>query len=134
VHQLLLAMTSFEDRWNSKYNYDYVFLNEVQLPVQRRLVSNHRQEPFADDFKQLTAAATRSRCQYGLVPKEHWEEPAWIDQQKAQHVRETATYMYGGCPCFKRVLDLELLFLGDSQSYRRMCRYQASSAGRSTCC
>lgn len=41
-----------------------------------------------DDFKRLTSSIASGPCTYGLVPKEHWEEPAWIDETKAAAARQ----------------------------------------------
>lgn len=41
-----------------------------------------------EDFKRHTSAIASGPCTYGLVPKEHWEEPAWIDETKAAAARQ----------------------------------------------
>lgn len=91
--ELVKSIRSVEDRFNRKHGYDWVFLNDV---------------PFDEEFKNVTSSLTSGKTYYGLVPKEHWSYPDWIDQRRAaQTRRETATrYMYG-----------------DSESYRHMCRF-----------
>ena len=91
--ELVRSIRSVEDRFNHHHHYDWVFLNDV---------------PFDDEFKAVTSSLTSGNSYYGLVPKEHWSYPSWIDQSRAAQVRkETATrYMYG-----------------DSESYRHMCRF-----------
>ncbi|MCJ1377761.1 alpha 1,2-mannosyltransferase 2.4.1 [Xylographa soralifera] len=91
--ELVKSIRSVEDRFNRHHGYDWVFLNDV---------------PFDEEFKNVTSSLTSGNTYYGLVPKEHWSYPDWIDQrQAAQTRRETATqYMYGG-----------------SESYRHMCRF-----------
>jgi len=50
LHQLRWSMRQLEDRFNHKYNYPYVFLNEV---------------PFSEEFKKLTSALTKGKTEYG---------------------------------------------------------------------
>ena len=50
LHQLRFSMRQFEDRWNKKYNYPYVFLND---------------EEFTEEFKKYTSAMTQSKTKYG---------------------------------------------------------------------
>ncbi|KAF0521234.1 glycosyltransferase family 15 protein [Gigaspora margarita] len=50
LDRLLITMENFEDRWNKKYNYPYVFLND---------------EEFTQEFKDLTKSKTQSETQYG---------------------------------------------------------------------
>jgi len=44
-------MRQLEDRFNKKYNYPYVFLNDV---------------PFTEEFKELTSALTKGKTEYGM--------------------------------------------------------------------
>ncbi|CAG8455868.1 25566_t:CDS:2 [Dentiscutata erythropus] len=62
------TMRDLEDRFNRKYNYPYVFLND---------------EPFTEEFKNFTKAMTKAKVEYGLVPKEHWSIPDFIDKELA---------------------------------------------------
>lgn len=48
---------------------------------------------------------------YGLVPQEHWLEPAWIDQERAAESR-------------KKMKEAKVIY-GGNEAYRRMCRYQS---------
>jgi alpha 1,2-mannosyltransferase len=90
------AMRQLEDRFNQKFNYPYVFLNE---------------EYFTDEFKQKTASLTRATVHYGKIDADHWGYPDFINQTKAAECRqemESREVIYGG-----------------SESYRHMCRYQS---------
>lgn len=60
--ELLESIKQMEDRFNWWAGYDYVFLND---------------EPFDDDFKKYTQLMTRSKCKYGLIPAETWNQPDW---------------------------------------------------------
>ncbi|OBA24299.1 glycosyl transferase [Metschnikowia bicuspidata var. bicuspidata NRRL YB-4993] len=96
LYDLLPAIRNVEDRFNRKFHYDWIFLND---------------EPFSEEFKRVTGSIVSGTAKYGLVPKEHWGYPAWIDQEKAKKSRddmEKARIIYGG-----------------SESYRHMCRYES---------
>ncbi|KAI9262104.1 nucleotide-diphospho-sugar transferase [Sporodiniella umbellata] len=96
LYALRSSMRYLEDRFNHKYNYPWIFLNE---------------QPFTDEFKNLTSMMTNAEVHYGLVPKEHWSYPEWIDQEHAAE-------------CRKDLEDRGIIY-GGSESYRHMCRYQS---------
>jgi hypothetical protein len=73
VWEIAKSIRHVEDRFNRKFNYDWVFLND---------------KPFDSQFKKVTSALTSGKAKYGLIPKEHWGFPEWIDQEKARKVRE----------------------------------------------
>lgn len=50
LHEFRWTMRQLEDRFNHKYNYPYVFLNDV---------------PFSEEFKKLTSALTKAKTEYG---------------------------------------------------------------------
>ncbi|RIB26314.1 Glycosyltransferase Family 15 protein [Gigaspora rosea] len=88
------TMRQIEDRFNHKYNYPYVFLNDV---------------PFSQEFINFTKAMTKAKTEYGLVPKEHWSFPNHIDIELVnKNMQEMAN---NGIP------------FGSSLSYRHMCRF-----------
>ncbi|KAJ7784885.1 glycosyltransferase family 15 protein [Mycena maculata] len=90
------SMTQLEDKFNRKFGYPYVFLNEV---------------PFTEEFKQEITALTSAPVQFGLIPPEHWYQPSWIDESRASAARE-------------RMGKAHVIY-GDSISYRNMCRFQS---------
>ena len=56
-------------------------------------------EPFSDEFKKYTSGVASGPCSYGLVEAEDWQDPVWIDQDKAKTAREgmeKAGVIYGG--------------------------------------
>lgn len=67
------SIKQIEDRFNRKYHYDWVFLND---------------KPFDDHFKRVIKNLVSGTAKFGLIPKEHWSFPEWIDQDKAARVRE----------------------------------------------
>lgn len=96
VWEISRSIRQVEDRFNHKYNYDWVFLNDAD---------------FNDEFKKVTTALTSGRAKYGKIDKEHWGFPEWIDQDKAKKVRED--------------MHERKIIYGDSVSYRHMCRYES---------
>jgi len=93
---VLISMKQLEDRFNKKFRYDYVFLNEV---------------PFTEEFKTRTTEITDSKTKYGLIPHDHWFQPNWINETKASAARadmEKNNVIYGG-----------------SLPYRNMCRFNS---------
>mgnify|MGYP001578482761 FL=1 len=72
------------DRFNKDYNYPYTFLND---------------EPFSDEFKKYTSGVASGPCTYGTIDPMDWNDPDWIDQDKAREAREgmeKAGVIYGG--------------------------------------
>ncbi|KAI9136025.1 nucleotide-diphospho-sugar transferase [Paraphysoderma sedebokerense] len=92
--QLVNTLIQFEYVFNSKYNYPYVFLNNV---------------PFTEEFKKGVQKITRARVKFGLVPRRHWEYPDWVNQTYAKECRDD--------------LQRKNIIYGGSESYRFMCRY-----------
>jgi alpha 1,2-mannosyltransferase len=96
VWEIAKSIRQVEDRFNRKFNYDWVFLND---------------DDFNDEFKKVTTALVSGTTKYGKIPKEHWSFPEWIDQDKAAKVREE--------------MKEKKIIYGDSISYRHMCRYES---------
>ncbi|KAF8447942.1 glycosyltransferase family 15 protein [Boletus edulis BED1] len=93
---IMSSMKQLEDRFNRKFNYPYVLLND---------------EPFTEEFKKYISALTHADVEFGLIPKEHWVQPPWIDEKKASAAREgmvNQNVIYGG-----------------SVPYRNMCRFNS---------
>jgi hypothetical protein len=98
---IIASMKQMEDRFNKKFHYPYVFLNE---------------QPFSDQFKtcvyffifldsrlidicRRVTELTDSNVQFGLIPRDHWYQPDWIDETKATAAREDMIknqVIYGG--------------------------------------
>ncbi|KAF7533652.1 hypothetical protein G7Z17_g13476 [Cylindrodendrum hubeiense] len=96
VWEIAESIRQVEDRFNRRYGYDWVFLND---------------QPFDDNFKKVTTSLVSGTTHYGLIPEEHWSFPEWIDQDKAKKVRED--------------MKERKIIYGDSISYRHMCRFES---------
>lgn len=90
------SMRSLEDRFNRKYHYDWVFLNDV---------------PFTEEFKEATTFMASGNTKYGLIPPDHWNCPSWINQTQYEIN-------------LKKMHHKGVLY-GDSKSYRNMCRFNS---------
>lgn len=90
------SIRQVEDRFNRNHHYDWVFLND---------------KPFDETFIKVTTALVSGKTKYGLIPKEHWSFPDFIDQDKAREVRED-------------MAERKIIY-GDSISYRHMCRFES---------
>ncbi|ODN76704.1 hypothetical protein L202_05338 [Cryptococcus amylolentus CBS 6039] len=92
--QILDSMRQMEDRFNHWARYDYVFLND---------------DDFTEEFKRYTQALTKAKCHYGKVDAEDWNQPSWIDEEKAAAARQ-------------KLVEAKVIY-GDSVPYRNMCRF-----------
>ncbi|KAF2240002.1 glycosyltransferase family 15 protein [Viridothelium virens] len=96
VWEISRSIRQVEDRFNRRYHYDWVFLND---------------NDFDDQFIKVTTALVSGKTRYGKIASDHWSYPSFIDQEKAKEARED----YGR----RKVI------YGDSVSYRHMCRYES---------
>ncbi|KAG0170531.1 alpha 1,2-mannosyltransferase 2.4.1 [Apophysomyces sp. BC1015] len=65
LYGMLSSMRDLEDRFNHKFGYPWIFLND---------------EPFTEEFKSHTTAITHGKTYYGLVDKskeEHGSATIW---------------------------------------------------------
>ncbi|KAG7660529.1 KRE2 [[Candida] subhashii] len=90
------TMQQLEDRFNKKFKYDWVFLNNEQ---------------FSPDFINTTSAIASGRVKHVLIPMKYWSYPWWIDQDKAANTREE--------------MKAQKIIYGGSESYRHMCRFKS---------
>ncbi|KAG9048689.1 alpha 1,2-mannosyltransferase 2.4.1 [Tulasnella sp. UAMH 9824] len=93
---VLESIKQNEDRFNKRYGYPYVFLNE---------------EPFSADFIKYTTEVVSTKTEYGLIPHDHWYQPKWIDEDRAKANR-------------KKMEDKQVIY-GGSVPYRNMCRFNS---------
>ncbi|CAL9731828.1 probable mannosyltransferase Yur1p [Monosporozyma unispora] len=90
------SMRQLEDRFNRRYHYDWVFLNDV---------------PFTPEFKEATTFMASGDAQYALIPPEDWNCPSSINQ--TQFEINLAQMQDDG------------VLYGNSKSYRNMCRFNS---------
>ncbi|KAG5728003.1 Glycolipid 2-alpha-mannosyltransferase [Termitomyces sp. T112] len=96
LNGVVSSVKQMEDRFNKKFQYPYVFLNE---------------NPFEESFKKRVSKLTDAKVEFGLIPREHWFQPDSIDEVRASAAREDMAknnVIYGG-----------------SVPYRNMCRFNS---------
>lgn len=96
VWEIAASIKQIEDRFNGRYHYDWVFLND---------------KDFDSTFKRVVGALVSGTAKFGKIPREQWSFPAHIDVDKAAQVRQ-------------QMKEADIIY-GDSVSYRHMCRYQS---------
>ncbi|KAL8807918.1 MAG: hypothetical protein Q9182_000384 [Xanthomendoza sp. 2 TL-2023] len=94
--EIVKSIRQVEDRFNRKFHYDWVFLND---------------KPFDEAFKNVTTSLVSGKTHYGEISLEHWSFPEFIDTDKARRVREDMAQ--------------RKIIYGDSISYRHMCRFES---------
>lgn len=92
------AIRTFEQRFNSKFKYPYVFLNDKE---------------FTEEFKAKMQERTNGLAKFGKVEPENWEMPKEIDRGKA--MQEWKKMGAKGVP------------YADRESYHNMCRFFSRS-------
>ncbi|KAJ7717048.1 glycosyltransferase family 15 protein [Mycena metata] len=90
------SVSQMQDKFNKHCNYPWVFLNE---------------EPFTEDFKREMTNLTNGSVSFGLIPREHWFQPAWIDEDLARAGRD-------------KMVAQDIIY-AESVPYRNMCRFNS---------
>lgn len=96
LNDILGTIRNLEDRFNKNYHYDWVFLNEVD---------------YSENFKKQVSKFVSGEARFGVIPKEHWSYPDFINQEKARESREK--------------MEEEGIIYGGLESYRHMCRFNS---------
>lgn len=93
---IISSLNDFENTFNKKYKYPYVFLND---------------DIFTNHFKEQIKKVISSTVEFGQLTKEQWGPPPWIDHKKMEQN-------------MKQMKNSKIIY-GDSLSYRNMCRFFA---------
>ncbi|KAK3679738.1 putative mannosyltransferase ktr4 [Recurvomyces mirabilis] len=93
---LVQSMQDLERTWNHKFNYPWTFLND---------------EPFTQEFKDVTRANTKANISYLQIPAAHWDVPSWINEEL---MHESAN-----------MLEEEDIQYAHMKSYHQMCRWNS---------
>ncbi|CED85435.1 glycosyltransferase family 15 protein [Phaffia rhodozyma] len=70
---IIPSIQQMEDRFNWWAGYDWVFLNDQE---------------FSEEFKKYTQQIVSTTAHYGLISPEEWNQPDWIDENKAAAARD----------------------------------------------
>lgn len=90
---IVSTINQVESTFNSKYEYPYVFLNDVN---------------FTDTFMSTVSRLTNANTLFGKIEQDMWGYPDYINQTYAAE-------------CRQRMKDQGVPY-GSSESYRHMCR------------
>ncbi|KAF8654070.1 hypothetical protein AX16_003603 [Volvariella volvacea WC 439] len=96
LNGVISSIKQNEDRFNKKFQYPYVLLNE---------------QPFDPNFKVRVQEITDAPVQFGLIQPDHWHQPDWIDEARASAAREK--------------MQKDNVIYGGSLPYRNMCRFNS---------
>jgi alpha 1,2-mannosyltransferase len=96
------SLKQMEDRFNKRFRYPYVFLNEEPFTDEfkecvTRWISLHSTHSLA--WRRRVTELTDATLEFGLIPSDHWHQPDWIDEEKASAAREQMAknnVIYGG--------------------------------------
>lgn len=94
LKDIAASIASFEDVFNRKFGYPYVFLND---------------DDFTDDFKRGVEKAISTTAKFGKLKQSEWGYPPWIDQARATEAMAK--------------LDRDGVIYGGMLSYHHMCRF-----------
>lgn len=95
LEEMLQSMHDLEITWNHKFNYPWTFFND---------------EPFTEEFKRRTRAATSAAVRFEIIPAAHWEIPQWINMDL---YHESVS-----------LLEKDVQYMG-KKSYHQMCRWNS---------
>ncbi len=72
LYDIMKSIRQIEDRFNHKFNYDWVFLNDQQ---------------FSFRFIETTSDLVSGNTYYGYIPlKDQWSIPKWVNKKRAKKV------------------------------------------------
>ncbi|KDE03062.1 hypothetical protein MVLG_06423 [Microbotryum lychnidis-dioicae p1A1 Lamole] len=100
LYELLESVREMEDRFNHKYGYPWIFLNN---------------EPFTEEFKERTSQFTSGECSYGLIDPSEWPTGNSMPENINVTLATERISAMGQKP----------IPYGGSITYRKMCRYQS---------
>ncbi|CDR47761.1 CYFA0S37e00342g1_1 [Cyberlindnera fabianii] len=89
------SIKQVQDRFNNKFNYDWVFLSRTEL---------------SEEFKSQTSSAITGNTKFGLIPERYSDYPEWINSDDAKDAF--------------RAMNENSLIPGDSASIRFDNRYK----------
>lgn len=75
---------------------------------------------------------SKSSMEFGIIPRDFWYQPSWIDEEKATAARkqmEADNVIYGGVLFLITRFKCTLCDISGSLSYRNMCRFNSGVRG-----
>eukprot|EP01135_Chromosphaera_perkinsii_P002530 Nk52_evm46s224 gene=Nk52_evmTU46s224 len=96
--RLKITIEQFEKTFNSKFNYPYVFLNDVA---------------FSEKYKSRVKKLTNGSVQFVHIKGDAWNIPSHIDMNRVERGKRHMYLLNPGTPYW------------NSTTYRQMCRFQS---------
>jgi alpha 1,2-mannosyltransferase len=100
------SLKQMEDRFNKRFRYPYVFVNEEAFTDQFKECVIHwgglyptHSHCFGHSTRRRVTELTDATVEFGVIPHDHWYQPEWIDEEKASAAREQMAknnVIYGG--------------------------------------
>ncbi|CDO93287.1 unnamed protein product [Kluyveromyces dobzhanskii CBS 2104] len=85
---LAKSISSVQDRFNNKFDYPWIFLND---------------EPFTEEFKKRISAIVPN-SQFGVIPTEHWSYPDYVSKERAAQTRQDMkNIIYGDSESYRHM-------------------------------
>ncbi|KAG6850987.1 hypothetical protein H0H93_004474 [Arthromyces matolae] len=80
------SIQQMEDRFNTHHNYPWVLLNEEPFTEEFKKcrLSSHIHWPTNLNIDRRVSVLTDAPISFGLIPKDHWFQPEWIDEDRAR--------------------------------------------------
>lgn len=89
LDELRRTLRNFEDRFNRRFKYPYVFIND---------------KAFSKGFKSYIRSIVSAPVEFGIIPKTMWGYPSWIDLDKAADTREKMkNIIYGSSESYRHM-------------------------------
>ncbi|ORZ26271.1 nucleotide-diphospho-sugar transferase [Lobosporangium transversale] len=102
LYGALRTVQQIEDRFNYRYEYPYVFLND---------------KPFSGHFKEKMRKMSKAEMVFAQIPHEHWSYPAWISQKKAAETRERMkNVIYGSSESYRHMCRFQSGFVAQHEA------------------
>ena len=76
---IINTIHQFEYRFNDRYHYPYVLLNDAE---------------FTPEFRERVSRETRSLVEFGKIPQEQWSVPSWIDRRRLERAFNTSLKVF----------------------------------------
>lgn len=89
IWKMAESIRSVEDRFNDKYHYNWLFINDEQ---------------FTEQFKTTAKTLCSGKVTFSLIPKEHWGYPEHIDLERAKESRKRLELLpYGDSESYRHM-------------------------------
>lgn len=88
LDSMLRTMREFEGRFNGRFRYPYVFLND---------------QPWTWNFRQTIRSSTLSSVRFGVIDPSDWAIPPHIDRHRMQEAMSKSEYVYGKSQSYRQM-------------------------------